>query len=74
MEQQLTFEQKMERLNEISTSLSNDNLGLEKSVALFEEAQILLKDLYQELDSLEKRVTVVEDGKESEFQQDIIEK
>lgn len=59
-----SFEEKLDRLNEILDLLENKKLPLEESVKLYEEANALGKELTKELDEVNKKlVQVVEDGK-----------
>ena len=49
----VNFENKLARLEEISETLENSDLGLEKSVALFEEGVALSKECLLILDKAE---------------------
>ena len=54
-----TFEEAYKRLDEIIKELDDSNTPLEKSFALFEEGQKLLKLCNQMLDKAEKRLKVL---------------
>jgi exodeoxyribonuclease VII small subunit len=55
----VNFENKLARLEEISETLENSDLGLEKSVALFEEGVALSKECLLILDKAELKVKVL---------------
>ena len=50
------FESKLTRLEQISESLENNDLGLEKSVSLFEEGVALSKECLEILEKAELKV------------------
>jgi exodeoxyribonuclease VII small subunit len=50
------FESKLTRLEQITESLENNELGLEKSVSLFEEGVALSKECLQILEKAELKV------------------
>ena len=52
-----TFEEKMKRLDEIVEKM-NDNsaVSLEETLKLYEEAQILIKDLEKELNEAKEKI------------------
>lgn len=65
---ELTFEQKMAKLEELTKKLEDDKIGLEESVKIFNEAKALSKELNDQLNqSMEKLSYIVEDGKISQF-------
>lgn len=51
-----TFEEKMERLNEIVETIEGQTLPLEKSIALYQEGLALIKSLETELKDAEKKI------------------
>ena len=65
----LTFEQAMQRLEEIVSLLEDGKAPLNESVALFEEGTKLSAYLSQLLDTAEQKVTMitVRDGAETEI-------
>lgn len=65
----LTFEQAMQRLEEIVSLLEDGKAPLNESMALFEEGTKLSAYLSQLLDTAEKKVTMmtVRDGAETEI-------
>ena len=58
-DKETTFEEAYKRLDEIIKELDDSNTPLEKSFALFEEGQKLLKLCNQMLDKAEKRLKVL---------------
>lgn len=65
----LTFEQAMQRLEEIASLLEDGKAPLNESMALFEEGTKLSAYLSQLLDTAEQKVTMitVRDGAETEI-------
>ena len=58
----LTFEQAMDRLNQIVTSLERGDAPLEQSLSLFEEGTALIKSCGQLLDSAEQKIVKLQKG------------
>lgn len=52
----MTFEEKMQRLNELTAKLENSQCTLDESLAYYEEGIKLAKQLKQQLAEYEKRV------------------
>lgn len=52
----LTFEQKTTKLDKIVEELSNSTLGLNESLKLYEEAQLLIKDLEKDLKDAKEKI------------------
>ena len=65
MEEELTFEEIMKKLEEITMESENGDLDLEKSVSKFEEGMKLSKKCNEILENAEKRISVLieKDGK-----------
>ncbi len=53
------FEDKLARLEEITTSLENSEIGLEESIQLFEEGVKLSKECLSVLEKAELKVTTL---------------
>ena len=62
-EKKLTFEQGMERLEEIVAQLESGEAPLDKSLKLFEEGAKLMGQCTAMLDKAEQKVKILEDGK-----------
>ena len=54
-----SFEDKLTRLEEITTSLENSEIGLEDSIQLFEEGVKLSKECLSVLEKAELKVTTL---------------
>ena len=67
MEEELTFEQAMQKLETIANELENDNLDLDTSVKKFEEGMKLSQKCNKMLEEAEKKITILENGKEIDF-------
>ena len=64
----LTIEQKFEKLEKLVSKLELEKLSLEESISLYEEAMKLSKELSLELNEVTKKVLLIqEDGKKEEF-------
>ena len=64
-----SFEQRLERLEELNEKINHGNIPLEEAVALFEEGISIAKGLEKELAKVERRIEILvressEDGKE----------
>ena len=55
------FEDKLIRLNEIVKKMESENLPLDESVKLYEEAMKLSKELEEELKAAKAKVQLVEE-------------
>jgi exodeoxyribonuclease VII small subunit len=65
-EKKLTFEQAMDRLNEIVNILERGDAPLEQSLTLFEEGTALIKSCGQLLDNAEQKVVKLQKGADGE--------
>ncbi len=59
-----SFEESLERLEEIVDKLEGDDLSLEDSLALFEEGMKLAQECGRRLDAAEKKVSLLLKDKE----------
>lgn len=55
----MKFEEKLEKLENISRKMREDNITLEDSVKSFEEGMVIAKELEKELEGYEKRVEIL---------------
>lgn len=55
----MNFEEKMQKLEQISKAMREDDQGLDKAILSFEEGVKLAKELEKELESYEKRVEIL---------------
>ncbi len=60
----LTFEQKLARLNEIVSQIDNNKLGLEESLKVYEEGMSLIKDLEGTLNAANEKFLKIKDSGE----------
>ncbi len=63
----INFEDAMEKLELIAEELEKDDLTLDKSVSKFEEGMELSKRCSEILENAEKRITILLDGSEENF-------
>jgi len=59
----LSFEQSMERLEEIAKLLENEKLDIDKALALFEEGTKLSGSLHKSLEQAEQKISTLFEGK-----------
>ena len=65
--EKLNFEESMKKLEEIATELESEELKLEESVKKFTEGMELSKKCKEILDEAEKKISILIDGKEENF-------
>jgi len=66
--EELTFEAALARLEVIVKSLDSGNAPLDESLGLFEEGVSLVKLCNSRLDHAERKIKVLVDGEETDFQ------
>ena len=66
-EQKVTFEERLQSVQEIITRIEEGKLPLEDSVKQFESGMQTLAQLDEELKGMNRRLTVLKDGKEEEM-------
>ncbi len=54
-----TFEERLERLENLNTTMRAGNLPLDKAVSLFEEGIKLAKSLEKDLNKIERKVEIL---------------
>ena len=67
-EEKKSFEERLQGVQEIISRIEEGKLPLEDSVKQFEEGMKTLSALDEELKDMNRRLTVLEDGKEQEFE------
>ena len=65
--EELTFEEAMQKLENISNELEKDDLDLDTSVKKFEEGMKLSQKCNKMLEDAEKKITILIDGEEKNF-------
>lgn len=69
-----SYEEMLNKLQDVLSSLENDELTLEASMKVYEDGVKLVNKLYKTLNTLEGKLSIVKDDKEVEFEkQDGIE-
>ena len=66
-EKALTFEEQMAKLETLVGKLESGGLGLEESIAAYEEAMGLISALDKQLDEGEKKLTALQNGQLQPF-------
>ena len=66
-EQKGTFEERLQSVQDIITRIEEGKLPLEDSVKQFENGMQILARLDEELKGMNRRLTVLKDGKEEEM-------
>lgn len=67
MKDELNFEDAMTELEKIAEELEKDDLDLETSVKKFEQGMELSKKCNEILEKAEKKITILIDGEEKDF-------
>lgn len=65
--EELTFEEAMQKLENIANELEKDDLDLDTSVKKFEEGMKLSQKCNKMLEDAEKKITILIDGEEKNF-------
>ena len=67
MEENISFEDKMKKLEEIAVELEKGELDLDSSVTKFEEGMKLSKECSEILEKAEKKITMLIKGEDGEL-------
>ena len=65
---EITFENAMERLEEIAGELESEKLPLDKSVKLYEEGVKLAAKCAAELEDAKRKIKILQQGKDGEIE------
>ncbi len=68
----IPYEQALTELETVVNLLENGDLTLEDSIKMFEKGVGLVKLCNKKLDDIEKRITIIMDGKEGVTEEDFI--
>ena len=66
MENKLTFEEKLAKLNELVNKLQDNSISFEESVSIYNESIKLSEELKNELNSTLSKITLVNENNEEE--------
>ncbi|MCB0832141.1 MAG: exodeoxyribonuclease VII small subunit [Bacteroidetes bacterium] len=66
-EEKLTFEQSLERLEDIVQALESGEVPLDETLKKFEEAMTLVKNCHRKLNDAEKKLKVLVKDKNGDF-------
>ncbi len=67
---EVKFEDKIQELENITKELEGEELTLDESIKKFETGMQLSKECKEMLDNVEKRITILIDGEEKDFNQE----
>lgn len=67
MEEKISFEENMKKLEEIAVELEKGDLDLDSSVAKFEEGMKISKECSEMLENAEKKITMLIKGEGGEL-------
>ena len=68
----LSFEEKLQQVQELTGKIESGILPLEESVKEYERGMKILGELTAELDGMNRRLTVLQNGKETEGYDEIV--
>ena len=71
-EKTLSFEERLQQVQELTGKIESGILPLEESVKEYERGMKILGELTAELDGMNRRLTVLKNGKETEGSDEII--
>ena len=63
----MIFEEKLQAVQDLADKIESGKLSLEDSVRQYEDGMKILGELDQELQNMNRRLTVLRDGKETEL-------
>ena len=63
-----SFEEKLQHVQDMITKIENGTLSLEDSVQQYEKGMKILAELDSELECMNRRITVLHEGKETEIE------
>lgn len=71
-EKNLGFEEKLQQVQELTDKIESGTLPLEESVKEYERGMTILGELTAELNGMNRRLTVLQNGKETEVSDEIL--
>lgn len=70
MEDNKTFEESLNELEQIASNLESGNLGLDEAIKEFEKGIKLSKECSQKLDEAEKKINILVQGEDGELKEE----
>ena len=67
MEQKLSYEQALARLEQIIRAMENDKIALKESLELYEEGVAIVRRLSAELDDAERKIKILQQNAQGEI-------
>ena len=67
-----SFEERLSRVQEIIGKIENGKMPLEESVREYERGMKMLQELDRELGEMNRRLTVLQEGKETEAPHEVL--
>lgn len=67
MEEKMSYEQALARLEQIIRAMENDKIPLEESLTLYEEGVRIVRRLSAELDDAERKIKILQQNAQGEI-------
>ena len=67
MEEKMSYEQVLARLEQIIRAMENDKIPLAESLALYEEGVVIVRRLSAELDDAERKIKILQQNAQGEI-------
>ena len=67
MEETMSYEQALARLEQIIRAMENDKIPLAESLALYEEGVVIVRRLSAELDDAERKIKILQQNAQGEI-------
>ncbi len=67
MEQKMSYEQALARLEQIIRAMENDKIALKESLELYEEGVAIVRRLSAELDDAERKIKILQQNAQGEI-------
>lgn len=67
MEQKMTYEEALARLEQIIRAMENEKIPLEESLKLYEEGVAIVRRLSAELDDAERKIKILQQNAQGEI-------
>ena len=67
MEEKMSYEQALARLEQIIRAMENDKIPLAESLALYEDGVVIVRRLSAELDDAERKIKILQQNAQGEI-------